>query len=135
MSVAEGLIAGRQITRDCRNLTIFGETNEVSGLYMALPGLEGPGMCGEMRAAVDITLGNPIKGFGVLTDYAEALEPGDGGRALQKIIVHAATFERARGYLRMAHNVRRAHRKEDGQMDMLAGFILDNGSYPWDIVS
>ena len=66
-------------TRDWRNLTIFEGTNEVSKLYITLSGLQGPGMCsGEMQAAVDITLSNPIKGFGVPTDYAEALERGDG---------------------------------------------------------
>jgi acyl-CoA dehydrogenase family member 9 len=36
---------------------------------------------------------------------------------------------------RMANTVRRIVRNEDQEMDRLAGFILDNGSYPWDVVS
>jgi hypothetical protein len=35
----------------------------------------------------------------------------------------------------MANNVRRIARNEDGEMNELAGFILNNGSYPWDVVS
>jgi hypothetical protein len=29
----------------------------------------------------------------------------------------------------------RAQRNEDKEMNILAGFILDKGSYPWDVVS
>jgi hypothetical protein len=29
----------------------------------------------------------------------------------------------------------RAQRNEDEEMNILAGFILDKGSYPWDVVS
>jgi acyl-CoA dehydrogenase family member 9 len=36
---------------------------------------------------------------------------------------------------RMANTVRRITRNEDGEMDRLAGFILDKGSYPWDVMS
>jgi hypothetical protein len=36
---------------------------------------------------------------------------------------------------RMANNIRRAERNEDEEMNRLAGFILDKGSYPWDVVS
>jgi hypothetical protein len=35
----------------------------------------------------------------------------------------------------MANIVRRITRNEDEEMDGLAGFILDKGSYPWDVVS
>jgi acyl-CoA dehydrogenase family member 9 len=35
---------------------------------------------------------------------------------------------------RMANNIRRAERNEDEEMNHLAGFILDKGSYPWDVV-
>src|SRR5277367_649282 len=35
---------------------------------------------------------------------------------------------------RMAANVRRITRNEDEEMDRLAGFILDKGSYPWDVL-
>ena len=34
----------------------------------------------------------------------------------------------------MANNIRRAERNEDEEMNHLAGFILDNGSYPGDVV-
>ena len=35
---------------------------------------------------------------------------------------------------RMANTVRRIMRNEDEEMDRLAGFILDRGRYPWDVV-
>ena len=61
-----------QITRDCRILTIFEGTNEVLRLYIALSGLKDLGKSlGELKAAVDDIFNSPIKGFGVLTDYAE----------------------------------------------------------------
>ncbi len=61
-----------QITRDCRILTIFEGTNEVLRLYIALSALKDLGKSlGDMKAAVDDIFNNPIKGFGVLTDYAE----------------------------------------------------------------
>ena len=34
----------------------------------------------------------------------------------------------------MANNVRRILRNEDEEMNLLAGFIVDKGSYPWDII-
>jgi hypothetical protein len=36
---------------------------------------------------------------------------------------------------RMANNVRRIARNEDGEMEELAGFILRKESYPWDVLS
>ena len=36
---------------------------------------------------------------------------------------------------RMANTVRRIARNEDEEMDRLAGFILDKGRYPWDVVA
>src|SRR5271168_5318109 len=61
-----------QITRDCRILSIFEGTNEVLRLYIALSGLKDLGKSlGELKAAVDDIFSNFIKGFGVLTDYAE----------------------------------------------------------------
>jgi acyl-CoA dehydrogenase family member 9 len=36
---------------------------------------------------------------------------------------------------RMANNVRRIARNEDGEMNDLAEYILDNGSYPWDVLA
>ena len=61
-----------QITRDCRILTIFEGTNEVLRLYIALSGLKDLGKSlGELQAAMDDIFNNLIKGFGVLTEYAE----------------------------------------------------------------
>src|SRR5580693_7254932 len=61
-----------QITRDCRILSIFEGTNEVLRLYIALSGLkELSKSFGELKAAVDDIFNNPIKGFGLMADYAE----------------------------------------------------------------
>ncbi len=61
-----------QITRDCRILTIFEGTNEVLRLYIALSGLKDVSKSlSELKVAVDAIFNSPIKGFGVLTDYAE----------------------------------------------------------------
>jgi acyl-CoA dehydrogenase family protein 9 len=61
-----------KVTRDCRILTIFEGTNEVLRLYIALSALKDLGRSlGELKAAVDSIFNHPIKGFGVLTDYAE----------------------------------------------------------------
>jgi acyl-CoA dehydrogenase family protein 9 len=201
-----------QITRDCRILSIFEGTNEVLRLYIALSGLKDLGKSfGELKAAVDDIFNHPIKGFGVLADYAErrlthatgvgrdkllgkipaplreatstfekytvelakaadfllrkygksiagrqhmlkrvadmtidlfvglcvlsratslAAAPGDEGRQAISI-AHAFARQAKR---RLANNVRRIERNEDEEMDLLAGFILDKGIYPWDII-
>jgi acyl-CoA dehydrogenase family member 9 len=202
-----------QITRDCRILTIFEGTNEVLRLYIALSGLKDLGKSlGELKAAVDDIFNNFIKGFGVLTDYAEKRLTQATGVGRDKILTQmpealreaADVYERytvelakASDYLlrkhgksianrqhdlkriadvgidlfvglcvlsraatlsktpgeqgvqavriarvfaqqakrRMANVVRRITRNEDEEMNGLAGFILDKGSYPWDVVS
>src|SRR3984957_201478 len=202
-----------QITRDCRILTIFEGTNEVLRLYIALSGLKDLGKSlGELKAAVDDIFNNFIKGFGVLTDYAEKRLTQATGVGRDKILTPlpqalreaAEIYERytvelakASDYLlrkhgkaiadrqhdlkrvadigidlfvglcvlsraaassqapgeqgaqaigiarafaqqakrRMANTVRRITRNEDEEMDRLAGFILDKGSYPWDVMS
>jgi acyl-CoA dehydrogenase family protein 9 len=202
-----------QIARDCRILTIFEGTNEVLRLYIALSGLKDLGKSlGELKAAVDDIFNNFIKGFGVLTDYAEKRLTQATGVGRDKILTpmpealreaadvyerytvelakasdyllrkhgksiadrqhdlkriadvgidlfvglcvlsRAATLSKAPGEpgtqavgiarvftqqakRRMANIVRRITRNEDEEMNRLAGFILDKGSYPWDVVS
>jgi acyl-CoA dehydrogenase family protein 9 len=202
-----------QITRDCRILTIFEGTNEVLRLYIALSGLKDLGRSlGELKAAVDDIFNNFIKGFGVLTEYAEKRLTQATGVGRDKILTPlpealreaAEVYERytvelakasdhllrkygksianrqhdlkrvadigidlfvglcvlsrasslsqapgengsqaiatARVFAqqakrRMANNVRRVMRNEDEELNRLAGFILDKGSYPWDVVS
>src|SRR6195256_146501 len=202
-----------QITRDCRILTIFEGTNEVLRLYIALSGLKDLGKSlGELKAAVDDIFNNFIKGFGVLTDYAEKRLTQATGVGRDKILTQmpaalreaadvyerytvevakasdyllrkhgksiadrqhdlkriadisidlfvglcvlsrAATLSKAPGEQgvqaigiarvfaqqakrRMANMVRRITRNEDEEMNRMAGFILDRGSYPWDVVS
>jgi alkylation response protein AidB-like acyl-CoA dehydrogenase len=201
-----------QITRDCRILTIFEGTNEVLRLYIALSALKDLGKSlGDLKAAVDDIFNNPIKGFGVLTDYAERRWTQATGVGRDKIITpmpqllrdsagiyerYTVELARASDFLlrkhgksiadrqqalkrvadmaidlfvglcvlsraarlaagpgesgsqavaiarvfaqqakrRMAHNLRRVERNEDEEMDRLAGFMLDRGSYPWDVV-
>jgi alkylation response protein AidB-like acyl-CoA dehydrogenase len=202
-----------QITRDCRILTIFEGTNEVLRLYIALSGLKELGKSlGELKAAVDDIFGNFIKGFGVLTEYAEKRLTHATGVGRDKILTklpdslretagiyerYTVEFAKASEFLlrkhgkkiadrqhdlkriadiaidlfvglcvlsraaaasrtpgeqgaqavgvarvfaqqakrRMASIVRRITRNEDEEMNRLAGFILDKGSYPWDVVS
>jgi acyl-CoA dehydrogenase family protein 9 len=202
-----------QIARDCRILTIFEGTNEVLRLYIALSGLKNVGKSlGELKAAVDDIFNHFIKGFGVLTDYAEKRLTRATGVGRDKILTPlpgalreaAEVYERytvelakASDYLlrkygksiadrqhdlkriadigidlfvglcvlsraaslgkapgepgvraigiarvfaqqakrRMASIVRRITRNEDEELNRLAGFILDKGSYPWDVLS
>jgi acyl-CoA dehydrogenase family protein 9 len=202
-----------QITRDCRILTIFEGTNEVLRLYIALSTLKDVGKSlGDLKAAVDDIFNHPIKGFGVLTDYAEkrltqatgvgrdkilaqlpaslreaagiyerytvelakasefllrkfgksiadrqhalkrvadiaidlfiglcvlsraATLAGTAGQGAEQAVAIARVFAQ-QAKRRMANNIRRVERNEDEEMNALAGFILDKGSYPWDVVS
>jgi alkylation response protein AidB-like acyl-CoA dehydrogenase len=61
-----------QFARDARILPIFEGTNEVLRLYIALSGLKVVGASlSELQSAVGSIFNDPIKGFGLLTGYAE----------------------------------------------------------------
>jgi acyl-CoA dehydrogenase family protein 9 len=63
---------------------------------------------------------------------ATALAAESGEEGAQAVAI-AHTFAR-QAKRRLANNVRRIERNEDHEMDLLAGFIVDRGRYPWDIV-
>jgi acyl-CoA dehydrogenase family member 9 len=56
-----------RMLRDARVAPIYGGTNEVLKAFIALAGLQGPG---EQRAEVSKALREPLKGLGVLSDFA-----------------------------------------------------------------
>jgi hypothetical protein len=64
---------------------------------------------------------------------AATLGAEPGGEGAQAISIARVFAQQAKR--RMANNIRRAERNEDEEMNQLAGFILDKGSYPWDVVS
>jgi acyl-CoA dehydrogenase family protein 9 len=64
---------------------------------------------------------------------AASLGKAPGEQGVQAIAVARVFAQQAKR--RMANNVRRITRNEDEEMNRVAGFILDKGSYPWDVVS
>ena len=60
-----------RIMRDSRILTIFEGTSEILRLFIALSGMKEAGvLLNELKSATDDIFNNPIKGFGLLSDYA-----------------------------------------------------------------
>ena len=60
-----------RIMRDSRILTIFEGTSEILRLFIALSGMKEAGvLLQELKSATDDVFNNPIKGFGLLSDYA-----------------------------------------------------------------
>jgi adenylylsulfate kinase-like enzyme len=67
----------------------------------------------------------------LLRKYGKSI--ADRQHALKRVADIARVFAQ-QAKRRMASNIRRAERNEDEEMNHLAGFILDKGSYPWDVV-
>jgi hypothetical protein len=201
-----------QMTRDSRILSIFEGTNEILRLYVALTGLKDVGSSlKEIRSALSEIFNNPIKGFGVLSGYAErrlsqatgvgtdkilrelspplrkaadiyeeytvefakasdallrkygksitdqqyqlkriadlaidlfvglctlsradTLERKGGANAKEAVTIASIFSKQARR--RMVRNLRGLERNEDTELDRIAGFILETGAYPWDVI-
>ena len=92
-----------QVVRDARILTIFEGTNEILRLYIALSGLKDVGASlGELKSALGNMFNDPIKGFGVLSGYANRRARETTGVGTDKILreLHpvlrkaAATYEK-----------------------------------------
>jgi hypothetical protein len=63
---------------------------------------------------------------------AVALSKAPGDQGVQAVAMARVFAQQAKR--RMANAVRRITRNEDEEMNGLAGFILDRGSYPWDVL-
>ncbi|MCB1599685.1 MAG: acyl-CoA dehydrogenase family protein [Xanthomonadales bacterium] len=63
---------------------------------------------------------------------ADALSKSDARNGQQAVTIAATFAQQAKR--RMAGNVRGMAKNEDEDRDALAGFILDNGAYPWDVI-
>jgi acyl-CoA dehydrogenase family member 9 len=83
-----------------------------------------------LKRVADMTI-DLFVGLCVLS-RATALSAEKGEESAQAMVIAHAFARQAKR--RLAHNVRRIERNEDEEMDLLAGFIVDRGRYPWDIV-
>ena len=62
----------------------------------------------------------------------DALSKSDKKNGQQAVTIAAIFAQQAKR--RMARNVRSMGRNEDEERDALAGFMLENGAYPWDVI-
>jgi acyl-CoA dehydrogenase family member 9 len=93
----------------------------------------GKGIAGQQHAlkrVADMTI-DLFVGLCVLS-RATALSAEKGEEGAQAMAMAHVFARQARR--RLAHNMRRIDRNEDQEMDLLAGFIVDRGRYPWDIL-
>ena len=84
----------------------------------------------ELKRVADIAI-DLFVGLCVLS-RAATLSATQGENGAQAVAIARVFAQQAKR--RMANNIRRAERNEDEEMNHLAGFILDRGSYPWDVV-
>jgi hypothetical protein len=84
-----------------------------------------------LKRVADIAI-DLFVGLCVLSRSAGLLKQGGDGAPEA---VAMATLFAQQAKRRMANNIRRIERNEDDQMSLLAGFILDKGRYPWDVVT
>ncbi len=63
---------------------------------------------------------------------ADALDKAGDAHAAEAIMIAEMFTKQARR--RMSRNVRGVEHNEDGDVEKLAAFILDRGTYPWDVI-
>ncbi|MBK9655655.1 MAG: acyl-CoA dehydrogenase family protein [Rhodanobacteraceae bacterium] len=63
---------------------------------------------------------------------ADSLSKSDPKNGQQAVTIAAIFAQQAKR--RMARNVRSMGRNEDDERDALAGFMLESGAYPWDVI-
>ena len=63
---------------------------------------------------------------------AATLAAGSDANGAQAVSIASLFSQQAKR--RMASNIRRLTRNEDRELDALAGFVLDRGGYPWDVI-